>query len=229
LLRRVRDVAQVRHDGDITLEIAREALDLVDIDAVGLDRVDRMILEAILTRFSGGPVGLSTLSVAIGEEKHTLEDVYEPFLLQRGFLQRTPRGRIITELGRRHLGAPGCATRDRCRPAVLSILTFQARSAPTACRRVLPAPSDGPGHIGSMSHPDNCPNAVSRSHGEVIEPKRDLQGHSQPEQLFHIQGSNHAANVVFADGDDVETVRHTAPGNAVVPVERHLGADTANR
>ncbi|MBC7645031.1 MAG: Holliday junction branch migration DNA helicase RuvB [Thermoleophilia bacterium] len=106
LLRRVRDVAQVRYDGDITLEIAREALDLVDIDSVGLDRVDRMILEAILTRFSGGPVGLSTLSVAIGEEKHTLEDVYEPFLLQRGFLQRTPRGRIITELGRRHLGAP---------------------------------------------------------------------------------------------------------------------------
>jgi Holliday junction DNA helicase RuvB len=106
LLRRVRDVAQVRHAGVVTLEVAREALDLVDIDAVGLDRVDRMILESILTRFGGGPVGLSTLSVAIGEERHTLEDVYEPYLLQRGFIQRTPRGRIITELGRRHLGAP---------------------------------------------------------------------------------------------------------------------------
>ncbi len=105
LLRRVRDVAQVRHDGQISLEVAREALDLVDIDGVGLDRVDRMILEAILTRFGGGPVGLSTLSVAIGEEPHTLEDVYEPFLLQRGFIQRTPRGRIITDLGRQHLGA----------------------------------------------------------------------------------------------------------------------------
>ena len=105
LLRRVRDVAQVRHDGQISLEVAREALDLVDIDGVGLDRVDRMILEAILTRFGGGPVGRSTLSVAIGEEPHTLEDVYEPFLLQRGFIQRTPRGRIITDLGRQHLGA----------------------------------------------------------------------------------------------------------------------------
>jgi Holliday junction DNA helicase RuvB len=107
LLRRVRDVAQVRHDGRLTLDVAREALDLVDIDAQGLDRIDRMVLETILVKFGGGPVGLSTLAVAIGEEPHTLEDVYEPFLLQRGFIQRTPRGRIITPRGRAHLGESG--------------------------------------------------------------------------------------------------------------------------
>lgn len=103
LLRRVRDVAQVRHSGDITLDITQEALDLVDIDAVGLDRIDRQILENILSRFGGGPVGLSTLSVSVGEEPHTIEDVYEPFLIQQGFIQRTPRGRIITPLGRNHI------------------------------------------------------------------------------------------------------------------------------
>ncbi|MCW2960200.1 MAG: ruvB [Thermoleophilia bacterium] len=107
LLRRVRDVAQVRHAGHITLDITQEALDLVDIDAVGLDRIDRQILEVILSKFGGGPVGLSTLAVAIGEEQHTIEDVYEPFLLQRGFLMRTPRGRVITPRGRAHLGAAG--------------------------------------------------------------------------------------------------------------------------
>lgn len=107
LLRRVRDVAQVRHDGRLTLDVAQEALDLVDIDAVGLDRIDRQVLESILVKFGGGPVGLSTLAVAIGEEPHTIEDVYEPFLLQRGFIQRTPRGRIITPRGRAHLGESG--------------------------------------------------------------------------------------------------------------------------
>jgi Holliday junction DNA helicase RuvB len=105
LLRRVRDVAQVRHAGVVTVDVAREALDLVDIDAAGLDRMDRAILEAILTRFDGGPVGLGTLSVAIGEEPHTIEDVYEPFLIQRGLIQRTPRGRVITPRGRAHIGA----------------------------------------------------------------------------------------------------------------------------
>ncbi|MCW2922845.1 MAG: ruvB, partial [Thermoleophilia bacterium] len=107
LLRRVRDVAQVRHAGVLSLDVAREALDLVDIDAEGLDRIDRMVLETILEKFEGGPVGLSTLSVAVGEESHTIEDVYEPYLLQRGFIQRTPRGRIITPRGRAHLGAAG--------------------------------------------------------------------------------------------------------------------------
>jgi Holliday junction DNA helicase RuvB len=107
LLRRVRDVAQVRHAGVLTLEVAQEALDLVDIDHEGLDRLDRAVLETILTKFGGGPVGLSTLAVAIGEEAHTIEDVYEPYLLQRGFIQRTPRGRIITPRGRAHLGAAG--------------------------------------------------------------------------------------------------------------------------
>jgi Holliday junction DNA helicase RuvB len=110
LLRRVRDVAQVRHAGVLTLDVAQEALDLVDIDAEGLDRIDRQVLETILTKFGGGPVGLSTLSVAIGEESHTIEDVYEPYLLQRGFIQRTPRGRIITPLGRAHLGESGVSS-----------------------------------------------------------------------------------------------------------------------
>src|SRR5256885_3696392 len=105
ILKRVRDVAQVRPDGVITNEVAREALALLEVDAIGLERVDRELLSAILVKFDGGPVGLSTLAVALGEERDTIEDVYEPYLLQLGFLQRTPRGRIVTELGRDHVGA----------------------------------------------------------------------------------------------------------------------------
>jgi Holliday junction DNA helicase RuvB len=104
ILRRVRDVAQVRHEGVVTTEIAEEALALLEVDAVGLERFDRELLRCVVERFSGGPVGLSTLAVALGEESETIEDVYEPFLLQLGFLQRTPRGRIVTDLGRAHLG-----------------------------------------------------------------------------------------------------------------------------
>jgi Holliday junction DNA helicase RuvB len=106
ILRRVRDVAEVRHEGAVTIEIAREALDLHEVDELGLERVDRELLRAILERFGGGPVGLSTLAVSLGEEQDTIEDVYEPYLLQLGFIQRTPRGRVVTELGRAHLGAP---------------------------------------------------------------------------------------------------------------------------
>jgi Holliday junction DNA helicase RuvB len=106
ILRRVRDVAQVKHDGVITNEVAREALELLEVDDRGLERIDRELLSTILLKFGGGPVGLSTLAVALGEEQDTIEDVYEPFLLQLGFLQRTPRGRIITGLGREQLGAP---------------------------------------------------------------------------------------------------------------------------
>ncbi len=105
LLRRVRDYAQVRHEGSITGDIALEALRLFEVDDEGLDRVDREILNLILQKFDGGPVGLSTLAVAIGEEADTIEDVYEPFLLQRGFLMRTPRGRVLTRLGYEHCGA----------------------------------------------------------------------------------------------------------------------------
>jgi Holliday junction DNA helicase RuvB len=104
ILRRVRDVAEVRHEGAVTMEIAREALDLHEVDELGLERVDRELLRAIVERFGGGPVGLSTLAVALGEESDTIEDVYEPYLLQLGFIQRTPRGRVVTELGRAHLG-----------------------------------------------------------------------------------------------------------------------------
>jgi Holliday junction DNA helicase RuvB len=109
ILRRVRDVAEVRHQGAVTTAIAREALDLFEVDGEGLERTDRELLAAIAHKFSGGPVGLSTLAVALGEEPDTIEDVYEPYLLQLGFLQRTPRGRIITALGREHLGAASAA------------------------------------------------------------------------------------------------------------------------
>jgi len=105
ILRRVRDVAQVRHAGAITTAVAREALELLEVDERGLERTDRELLAAITDKFGGGPVGLSTLAVSLGEEPDTIEDVYEPFLLQLGFLQRTPRGRVITELGRAHVGA----------------------------------------------------------------------------------------------------------------------------
>jgi Holliday junction DNA helicase RuvB len=104
ILRRVRDVAQVRHSGAITTEIAEEALELHEVDAIGLERIDRDLLRAIAIKFAGGPVGLSTLAVTLGEEPETIEDVYEPYLLQLGFIQRTPRGRTITALGRDHVG-----------------------------------------------------------------------------------------------------------------------------
>jgi holliday junction DNA helicase RuvB len=110
ILRRVRDVAEVRHAGAITMEIADEALDLLEVDGAGLERFDRDLLRAVVERFGGGPVGLTTLAVALGEEAETIEDVYEPYLLQLGFLQRTSRGRIVTELGRAHVGAARAET-----------------------------------------------------------------------------------------------------------------------
>ena len=110
ILRRVRDVAEVRHAGAITPEIAAEALELLEVDEEGLERTDRELLEAIVHKFAGGPVGLSTLAVSLGEEPDTIEDVYEPYLLQLGFIQRTPRGRIVTDLGIAHV-ADGQAAR----------------------------------------------------------------------------------------------------------------------
>jgi holliday junction DNA helicase RuvB len=104
LLRRVRDYAQVRRDGRVTLEAAADALALFEVDERGLDRVDLQLLTALVERFGGGPVGLSTLAAAVGEETGTLEEVYEPYLLQIGFLQRTPRGRTATDAAYRHLG-----------------------------------------------------------------------------------------------------------------------------
>ncbi|MRR09124.1 Holliday junction branch migration DNA helicase RuvB, partial [bacterium] len=104
LLRRVRDFAQVQGDGRITKAVADSALLRLEVDSVGLDEMDKRILEAIVTKFNGGPVGLSTLSVAVGEEPDTVEEVYEPFLIQEGFLMRTPRGREATEKAYKHLG-----------------------------------------------------------------------------------------------------------------------------
>jgi Holliday junction DNA helicase RuvB len=104
LLRRVRDYAEVHADGAIDAALAGAALDLLEVDHEGLDRLDREILSVICRQFLGGPVGLSTLAVAVQEEADTIEDVYEPYLLQRGFLQRTPRGRCATAHAFRHLG-----------------------------------------------------------------------------------------------------------------------------
>ena len=106
LLKRVRDYAEVRGAGVITETVASEALEMLEVDTAGLDRHDRTILDAIATKFGGGPVGLSTLAAAVDEEQDTIEDVYEPYLLQRGLLKRTPRGRVITERGFEHLGLP---------------------------------------------------------------------------------------------------------------------------
>ena len=103
-LKRVRDFAQVRHDGRITLPVAREALAALEVDDAGLDAVDRMLLRAIAEKFSGGPVGLDTLAAAVSEDTDTIEDVYEPYLLQEGYLKRTPRGRVATERAYAHLG-----------------------------------------------------------------------------------------------------------------------------
>jgi Holliday junction DNA helicase RuvB len=105
ILRRVRDVAEVRHQGAITTAISREALELLEVDEAGLERLDRELLRAIAEKYGGGPVGVNTLAAALGEEPDTIEYVYEPYLLQLGFIQRTPRGRTITALGRAHLGA----------------------------------------------------------------------------------------------------------------------------
>ena len=102
LLKRVRDFAQVKADGKITRDVADEALKLLEVDHIGLDNIDRKMLLTIINKFGGGPVGLDTLAASIGEESNTIEDVYEPYLLQIGFLNRTPRGRMVTHLVYKH-------------------------------------------------------------------------------------------------------------------------------
>lgn len=104
LLKRVRDFAEVKYEGDITLEVANTALDLMEVDKHGLDNLDRNILNIMIGKFKGGPVGLDTLSAAIGEDAGTIEDVYEPYLLKNGFIMRTPKGRVVTDLAYAHLG-----------------------------------------------------------------------------------------------------------------------------
>lgn len=103
ILKRVRDFAQVKYDGVITEEVARTALDLMDVDKLGLDHIDRNILSTMITKFAGGPVGLDTLAASIGEDAGTIEDVYEPYLLKNGLINRTPRGRVVTELAYSHM------------------------------------------------------------------------------------------------------------------------------
>ena len=104
ILKRVRDYAQVKHDGIITEAVAMTALDLMDVDRMGLDHIDRNILLSMIQKFGGGPVGVDTLAAAIGEDSGTIEDVYEPYLLKNGFINRTPRGRVVTDLAYHHLG-----------------------------------------------------------------------------------------------------------------------------
>ena len=104
ILKRVRDFAQVRFDGKITEEVAVTALDLMDVDKMGLDHTDRNLLLTMINKFGGGPVGLDTLAAAIGEDAGTIEDVYEPYLIKNGLINRTPRGRVVTEEAYHHLG-----------------------------------------------------------------------------------------------------------------------------
>ncbi len=104
LLRRVRDYAEVRHDGRITAEVADKALAMLEIDQSGLDEMDKRILEAIILKFGGGPVGVNSLAVAVGEEPDTIEEVYEPYLIMEGYLNRTPQGRVATESSYKKLG-----------------------------------------------------------------------------------------------------------------------------
>lgn len=113
LLRRVRDYAQVKGDGRISEEIAQKALEMFEVDGMGLDSMDRKVLTTIMEKFSGGPVGLETIAVAVGEETETITDVYEPFLIQSGFLERTPRGRMATKLAYEHLKLPKNSIKDQ--------------------------------------------------------------------------------------------------------------------
>src|SRR6476660_759516 len=111
LLRRVRDYAEVKHEGSVTLEIARDALLMLEVDEYGLDEIDRKLLTAVIERFNGGPVGIAALASSTAEDRGTIEDLYEPYLIQIGFLQRTPRGRVVSKLAYDHLGYKLGATR----------------------------------------------------------------------------------------------------------------------
>ena len=106
LLKRVRDFAQIRYDGEITYEVATDALNMMDVDKMGLDHVDRNLLLTMIRKFDGGPVGLDTIAAAIGEDSGTIEDVYEPYLIKNGFINRTPRGRVATRLAYAHFDIP---------------------------------------------------------------------------------------------------------------------------
>ena len=112
-LKRVRDFALVKYDGVITKEVAKQSLDILEVDAYGLDQNDRQIILTIIEKFQGGPLGLDTLAAAIGEDSNTIEDVYEPYLVKNGFINRTPRGRVATELAYHHFGIPYCQNSDK--------------------------------------------------------------------------------------------------------------------
>ncbi|HEX7809699.1 MAG TPA: Holliday junction branch migration DNA helicase RuvB, partial [Thermoanaerobaculia bacterium] len=113
LLRRVRDFAEVRHEGSVDVAIAREALSMLEVDEYGLDEIDRKLLTTIIERFGGGPVGLNALASSVGEDRGTIEDLYEPYLIQIGFMQRTPRGRVVSRTAFAHLNYPLSAARNQ--------------------------------------------------------------------------------------------------------------------
>jgi Holliday junction DNA helicase RuvB len=119
LLRRARDYAQIRADGQLTEDVANAALDMLEVDHLGLDVMDRSLLRAIVEKFDGGPVGIDSLAAAIGEERGTIEDVIEPYLIQQGFMMRTPRGRVVTRAAWSHLGLKGGGPDDR-QPALFN-------------------------------------------------------------------------------------------------------------
>ncbi len=152
LLKRVRDFAEVRMAGVVTAQAAHAALEMLEVDERGLDRLDREILSAICAKFAGGPVGLSTLAVAVGEEQDTIEDVYEPYLLQEGLIKRTPRGRTATPAAFEHLGlaAPAHARRRAVLSCRSSARAFAARPLRSLC-------------ADTMAHPFICPNCGHRT------------------------------------------------------------------
>ncbi len=148
----------MRHQGAVTNAVAREALDLMEIDEEGLEGTDRELLHAIAFKFDGGPVGLSTLAVTLGEETDTIEDVYEPYLLQLGFLQRTPRGRVITKLGRVHIGGAALGVPRRRRLFVTDVVRRQARA-----------------RFGGVSHPELKAEQAYVDHAyECLERMREI-------------------------------------------------------
>ncbi len=160
LLRRVRDYAQVRADGVINQKVAKEALDLLQVDPLGLDDVDRRVLKTIIEKYNGGPVGLNTIAASISEEQDTIMDVVEPYLLQLGFLDRTSQGRVATKSAYEHLGYAytGEGQQRDSFSVIARAMTFRPKQSPTQCRRLLrrqrtPPRNDGKNYGNHISLP----------------------------------------------------------------------------
>jgi Holliday junction DNA helicase RuvB len=176
LLRRVRDYAEVKADGAITRQVADAALSMLDVDAVGLDVMDRKLLQTVLAKFDGGPVGIDNLAAAIGEERDTIEDVLEPYLIQQGYLQRTSRGRIATALSYRHFGlAPPQPSAELFAPECRSRVS-PIRSASTTRTPTPPVSSTTRTTSGSWSA--RAPNGWRRADGALRNSSAKPQSYS---------------------------------------------------